>query len=126
DTRAGAGRVFGSVETKNDKTAAERSAMKVDGVKRVMNDLQVVPEAAAKRVAASDDQVQGAVKKRIEQRQALKDHDIKIEIKNGGVRLYGTVGGFAERMTALTVARSTEGVKSVIDDLRIEQKVSQR
>ncbi len=126
DTRDGIVTLFGIVETQNDKTAAERSAMKVDGVKSVMNDLQVVPEVAAKRVAASDDQVQGAVKKRIEQRQALKDDDIKIEVKNGVVRLSGTVDGFGERMTALTVARSTEGVKSVIDDLRIEQKVSQR
>ena len=118
--------LFGNVETENDKTAAERSAMKVDGVKSVKNELQVVPDVAAKRVEASDDQVQDAVKKRIEERQALKDDDIDIEVKNGVVRLSGTVDGFGERMTALTVARSTEGVKSVIDDLRIEQKVSQR
>ena len=38
------------------------------------------------------------------------------------MRLTGKVDGFGERMTALTVARSTEGVKSVIDDLQIEKK----
>jgi len=37
------------------------------------------------------------------------------------VRLTGTVDGFGERMTALTVARSTDGVKSVIDDLQIKK-----
>jgi osmotically-inducible protein OsmY len=126
DTRDGIVSLFGTVETDNDKSAAERSAMKVNGVKSVKNDLQVVPEVAAKRVEARDDQLHDAVKKRIEERQALKDDNIDIEVKNGVVRLSGTVDGFGERMTALTVARSTEGVKSVIDDLRIEQKVSQR
>ena len=43
DTRDGVVTLFGSVETASDKTAAERSAMKVDGVKSVENELQVVP-----------------------------------------------------------------------------------
>lgn len=126
DTRDGIVTLFGAVETENEKAAAGRSAMKISGVKSVQNELQVVPDVAAKRVEARDDQVQDAVKKRIEERQALKDDDINIEVKNGVVRLSGTVDGFGERMTALTVARSTQGVKSVIDDLRIEQKVSAR
>src|SRR5262245_32979785 len=129
DTRDGIVTLFGSVENANDKTAAERSAMKVNGVKSVRNELQVVPDVAAKRVEAADDQIQDAVHKRIEERQALKDDDINIEVKNGVVRLSGTVDGFGERMTALTVARATEGVKSVIDDLQIENHehhVSQR
>jgi hyperosmotically inducible protein len=95
---------------------------KIEGVKSVQNELQVVPEAAANRVAAKDDQVQDAVQKRLEGRDALKDDKIGVEVKNGVVRLTGTVDGFAERMTALTVARSTDGVKSVIDDLKIEKK----
>ena len=126
DTHDGIVTMFGSVENENDKAAATRSAMKVSGVKSVQNELQVIPDVAAKRIEASDDQLQDSVKKRIEERQALKDDNINIEVKNGVVRLSGTVDGFGERMTALTVARSTEGVKSVIDDLRIEEKVSQR
>jgi osmotically-inducible protein OsmY len=120
DTRDGIVTLFGAVETESEKSAAARSAKTIDGVKSVQNDLQVVPSVAAKRVEARDDQVQSAVKKRIEERQALKDDDIKIEVKNGVVRLTGTVDAFSERMTALTVARSTEGVKSVIDDLQIK------
>ena len=126
DTIDGVVTLFGNVETPADKTAAERSAMKVNGVKSVRNELQVVPDVAAKRVEAADDKIQQAVEQRFDERQALKDDKIDIEVKNGVVRLSGTVDGFGERMTALTVARSTQGVKSVIDDLRIEQKVSQR
>lgn len=124
DTRDGIVTLFGSVENESDKAVATRSAMKVSGVKNVQNELQVIPDVAAKRIEARDDQLHDAVKKRIEERQALKDDNINIEVKNGVVRLSGTVDGFGERMTALTVARSTQGVKSVIDDLRIDQKVS--
>jgi hyperosmotically inducible protein len=126
DTQDGVVTLFGSVGTAADKTAAEKSAMRVNGVKSVRNELQVVPDVAAKRVEAADEKIQAAVEQRFEERQALQDDNIDIEVKNGVVRLSGTVDGFGERMTALTVARSTQGVKSVIDDLRIEQKVSQR
>ncbi len=105
---------------KRNPSSPAPSAMKVSGVKTVRNELQVVPDVAAKRVDARDDQLHAAVKKRIEGREALKDDNINIEVKNGVVRLTGTVDGFGERMTALTVARSTDGVKSVIDDLQIK------
>jgi hyperosmotically inducible periplasmic protein len=120
DTYDGVVTMFGNVETADDKAAAERSAMKVGGVKSVRNELQVVPDVAAKRVDAHDDQIKEMVKKRIDERSALKDDSIDIEVKNGVVRLTGTVTGAGDRMTALTVARSTQGVKSVIDDLRIK------
>jgi hyperosmotically inducible protein len=122
DTRSGIVTLFGIVNTEQDKATAERQAMKVDGVKAVENELQVVPEVAANRVEAADDQLVDAVEKRLEEREALKDNNIDVEVKNGVVRLKGTVDGFGERMTALTVARSTKGVKSVVDDLRIERK----
>jgi hyperosmotically inducible protein len=120
DTSEGIVTLFGNVETANDKSAAERSAMKVEGVKSVRNELQVVPDVAAKRVEARDDQIKDMVKKRFDERATLKDDNITIEVKNGVVRLTGTVDKAGERMTALTVARSTQGVKSVIDDLRIK------
>ena len=122
DTRDGIVTLFGIVNSDADKSSAEQYAKKVDGVKGVQNQLQIVPEAAANRVEAKDDQLHKAVQTRLESREGLKDDNIDVEVKNGVVRLTGTVDGFGERMTALTVARSTTGVKSVIDDLRIEKK----
>jgi len=122
DTQNGIVTLFGIVNSEADKSAAEQQAKKVDGVKGVQNALQVVPEVAANKVEARDDQLTDAVKKQIDKREALKDDKIDVEVKNGVVRLTGTVDGFGERMTALTAARSTAGVKSVIDDLRIEKK----
>jgi hyperosmotically inducible protein len=122
DTRDGVVTLFGTVETENDKRAAEKHARTINGVKGVHNELQVVPDVAANRVEARDDQLHDAIEKRLGGREGLKDDNINVEVKNGVVRLTGTVDGFGERMTALTVARSTEGVKSVIDDLQIEKK----
>ena len=122
DTRDGVVTLFGTVETENDKRAAEKHARTISGVKGVHNELQVVPDVAANRVEARDDQLHDAIEKRLGGREGLKDDNINVEVKNGVVRLTGTVDGFGERMTALTVARSTEGVKSVIDDLQIEKK----
>ena len=48
---------------------------------------------------------------------ALKDVDI--EVKNCVARLTGTVPSGAQRLEAAVVARSTTGVCSVQDDLRI-------
>ena len=122
DTNGGIVTLFGKVESDKDKATAERVAKNISGVKGVQNELQVVPAAAADRVAARDDQLQDQVEQRIKEREGLKNDSIDVEVKNGVVRLTGTVDGFGDRMTALTVARSTKGVKSVIDDLKIEQK----
>jgi hyperosmotically inducible protein len=122
DTQEGVVTLFGEVANANDKAAAERSAKKVDGVKSVKNELQVVAKADAKRVDARDDQLEKTVKERIRERAGLKHDQIKVEVKNGVVRLTGTVDGATDRINALTVARSTEGVKSVIDDLKIDDK----
>ena len=122
DTTAGVVTLFGTVNTDADKRAAEKHARTIKGVKGIHNELQVVPEVAANRVEARDDQLHDAIAKRLSGRDSLKDDSIDVEVKNGVARLTGTVDGFGERMTALTVARSTEGVKSVIDDLQIEKK----
>jgi hyperosmotically inducible protein len=122
DTDDGVVTLFGIVSTEQEKAAAEQQAKKADGVKGVENELQVVPDVASSRVEARDDQLEDAVEKRLEGHTALQDDDIEVEVKNGVVRLTGTVDGAGERMTALTVARATQGVKSVVDDLRVEHK----
>lgn len=126
DTNEGIVTLFGIVNTDQEKTIAEQQTKKSDGVKGVENELQVVPEVAANRVEQRDDALHDAVEKRLESRASLKDDNIGVEVKNGVVRLTGSVDGSGERMTALTVARSTQGVKSVIDGLSIDTKSAQR
>jgi hypothetical protein len=40
-----------------------------------------------------------------------------VDVKNGVVRLTGTVDNQSDRITALTVTRSTHGVRGLVDDL---------
>ena len=50
--------LFGIVSSQDAKAAAEADALKVSGVKRVVNELQVVPSAQQQAVNASDDELQ--------------------------------------------------------------------
>lgn len=118
DTRESVVTLFGIVPTAEARDAAEVDARNVPGVRRVRNELQVVPSAKQAAVEAKDDEVQREVKKAIESHENLKGVDV--EVKNCVARLTGTVSGGMERLEAAVVTRSTAGVCAVQDDLRIE------
>ena len=108
--------LFGIVGSQDAKAAAEADALKVSGVKRVVNELQVVPSAKQQAVNASDDELQHEVRK------ALDEHelrDVGLEVRNGVARLTGTVPTGARNLEAAVVARSVPGVRAVQDDLRL-------
>ena len=117
DTRNGVVTLFGIVPSKASKQAAEADARKVGGVTRVMNELQVVPSSARETVNAHDDVVKRDVEQAMSSRQDLKD--VGVEVKNGVVRLSGTVPTEAHRLDAAIAARATAGVRAVQDDLRV-------
>jgi osmotically-inducible protein OsmY len=119
DTTDGVVTLFGTVPTDAAKRAAESEVRKVSGVKAVDNKLTIVPAAAEKQVAASDADIKDRVEDRLE-KDAAVGHDIDVEVSNGTVRLTGTVTSQSERLQALTTARATAGVRSVVDSLRVE------
>jgi hyperosmotically inducible protein len=122
DTRGGVVTLFGSVPTDAARKTAEAEARKVDGVKSVKNQLQVVPASVAAGVEQKDEQIQSTVKERLGERSELSDADIAVEVKNGVVRLTGSVASQSDRLAALTTARASEGVRSVVgDQLRVER-----
>jgi hyperosmotically inducible protein len=122
DTLGGVVTLFGTVPTEEARRAAETEVRKVDGVRSVENDLQVVPQVSAGAVGAQDDLVQEAIEKRLKARDELSDASIDVEVANGVARLTGTVPSQADRLTALTLARTTEGVRAVVGDLAVKAK----
>ena len=50
---------------------------------------------------------------------ALEDSDIDVDTNNGNVTLNGTVASAAGRERAVAIAKATDGVKNVTDNLRI-------
>ena len=120
DTDNGVVTLFGVVDSQKAKDAATTETRKVDGVKSVMNDLQIVAPGKQAAVAENDDAIKDAVSKRIDGNSQLSDAHITIEVKNGIVRLTGTVPNQTLRLVAATTARSISGVRSVHDELKIE------
>lgn len=121
DTDRGVVTLFGTVGTEEVKSRAERVVSNLDGVKGVENELQVVPEVAAGRIEAGDEEIRSAIEKKIAGRQALSDADIEVGVENRVARLKGRVASQSDRMTALSLARSADGVDSVIDDLKLKR-----
>jgi hyperosmotically inducible protein len=119
DTQNGAVTLFGLVPSETSKVAAAAEAKKVSGVRVVHNDLQVVPKSAQNKVEVKDDELTRKVNEAIDQREVLSKADIDVEVKNGVVRLTGTVPNESLRLVAATTARSISGVRSVHDELKL-------
>jgi len=108
--------LFGIVSSQDAKVAAETDTLKVNGVKRVVNELQVVARAKQPSVNARDDELQRGV------RRALDEHDfagVSLEVRNGVARLTGSVPTGARGHEAAVAARSVPGIRAVEDDLRL-------
>jgi osmotically-inducible protein OsmY len=117
DTRDGVVTLFGIVPAAAAKRAAEADVRKVSGVTKVKNELEVVASAKQPAVKMQDADIQRDVKKSFEDHAGLSNVDIAV--KNCVARLTGTVPSGSQRLEAAVVARSTVGVCSVNDDLRI-------
>jgi len=116
ETRAGVVTLFGTVHSQQAKAAAAEVTRKVSGVKRVVNDLQVMTRAKEAAVKVRDEDIESDVKKALVK---ADFKDIRVEVKNGVVRLTGTVPTGARRLDAAVLARSIQGVRAVKDDLRL-------
>jgi len=77
--------------------------------------------ALAVTVACSqtDAGITSAVKTKMAADNTVKASEINVDTHNHVVTLNGTVGSAAEKERAVTIARNTNGVNSVVDDLRV-------
>ncbi len=119
DTRRGQVTLFGVVDSKDAKDAVVAETRKVPGVRGVVDALQVVPSEKESAVAEKDEAIQAAVAKRIDADRRLADARIVVEVKNGVARLSGSVLSPLDRLTALTLTRTTRGVRSLVDELKV-------
>lgn len=120
DTQNGIVTLFGTVATDEARRNAEATVESLDGVRAVRNELQVVAPAQQEATARQDEEIAEALAKRFDERSSLADADIDVQVENGTVRLSGKVDSQADRISALTLARTTEGVRGVTGELRVE------
>lgn len=121
DTRDGVVTLFGIVPSDSAKKAAEANARKVSGVKDVRNELQVVADAKRDAVDAKDDDIERGVEQALAKSKQVDEDGIDVSVKDGIVRLTGSVDSESDRLAAGFAARSTPGVRAVlVEDLRVE------
>ena len=146
-TTSGAGVVTleGEVDSAEDKAEAVRIATGTEGVTRVEDRLKVdrdagrdtaatretEPRAARETATAADVEPPDAWLTAKIQSKYFIDTDVKgrridVDTQNGVVTLTGSVGSEAERRQAVALARNTDGVREVKDQLRLDASVRER
>ena len=113
DTRDGTVTLSGKVDTEQARAAADEVAKKVDGVKSVNNQLQVVPEAKRKEVDATDEKITDAIEKAMDTDPSLTDVGLSANSNNGVITLDGTVETREQLLKAAEAIRKVPGVRSV-------------
>jgi len=115
ETKDGVVYLRGKVDTPEAKAAAVEIAQKVEGVKSIKDDLQVVAEPARKAVEAKDSDIAKAVEARLSRDSELK----KVEVRSdaGVVVLTGQVPTINASAKASEMARGVDGVRSVRNEL---------
>jgi hyperosmotically inducible periplasmic protein len=117
DTLNGNVTIHGKVGTTADRTRAEQTVLKVDGVKKVKNLLQVVPVSMKDIVAVNDSDVKDRVEASL--KADTKMDDVKVtSVNNGVVLLSGKAANITETLRAIENAYSVNGVHRVSSDIQ--------
>lgn len=113
DTHDGVVKLFGVIQSAAAREAAGDAARSVEGVRKVENDLEIVPRGERKEIVRKDEQLREDLAKAFESRDGFEDARIRFEVANGVVRLKGTASSRSQVLAAATAARSVEGVRAV-------------
>jgi hyperosmotically inducible protein len=113
--------LFGAVTRPSLKSDAENVVKKIEGVTRVVNDIEVLP------LSPNDDRLRLAVYRAVYGFTSLNRYalaavpSIHIIVKNGNVTLVGVVSSTADKNTAGIQANGVAGVFSVKNELVVSQ-----
>jgi hyperosmotically inducible protein len=118
DTVDGIVSLRGNVDTGSQRAETERIARSVRGVRGVKNELSVKsPETIGTHI--DDAGITAAVKTAFATDPDVKALSIDVDTRDGVVTLSGRVGSAAERARAEDIARRTNGVKAVHNELTV-------
>lgn len=117
DTMNGEVTLRGMVATDAEREDAERLARDTDGVREVDNQLEIGQVGLGEEV--SDAWIVTKVKSQLAADPEVNPFNIDVDSMKGEVTLSGVVTGERAREEAERIARTTEGVKSVRNEIRI-------
>lgn len=117
DTNRGLVTLHGTVASQVARERAAAIAAATDGVKSVKNNLRVARASAGTRM--QDGWVKAKIAAQLIVESALDNSDIDIDVGRGAVTLTGTVSSESGRARAESLARITDGVTSVRNNLKV-------
>ena len=117
DTTHGNVTMHGKVATTEDRTRAEQTVRKLDGVKNVKNLLQVVPSDEKELVAAADSDVKERVEASLKTDSTLEAVKVA-SVNKGVVLLSGKTDDLTQKLRAIENAYSVNGVRRVASDIQ--------
>ena len=129
-TRAGVVSLAGTVPNEASRARAISIAKSTDGVKTVTDSLRIAPAKSMTADAKSTAKTAGRsindgwIKSKIYAQfltdwSVFEDSDIDIDVSNGGVALNGSVKTANAKTRAVAIAKATDGVKTVTDNLKV-------
>ena len=121
DTDKGVVTLNGMVDTSAERSLAENLAREVQGVREVVNSLQVrgASPGGSGNTDFTDAAITAAVKTALAFKKDVKAHNINVETRDGVVTLIGTVDSEAEKELAERTTLDTAGVRSVNNRLNV-------
>jgi len=112
--------LLGQVVRPTTKSDAENSVKRIEGVEKVVNNIQVLPNSP------NDDRIRRAVYLSIYRNTVLNQYELRavppihIIVDRGHVTLEGVVARQMDKQVAEIQAKSVSGVFSVTNNLRVE------
>lgn len=117
----------GTVETQNDNEKLEKAVRKIDGVRDVRNEVEVVNNAGARRDAntrqPSDAEIAEEVRDALAPGMFTQGYNrVSSEVSNGTVRLTGSVETQNDKAELEKTVRGIDGVRAVKNEVQVLSK----
>ena len=109
--------ITGEVPSEEAKAAIGEQAARIVGVKEVINETTVGP-ASSLSVRSNDSYITSKVKARLVDEKNLSATHVKVVTESGVTYLMGIVND-REAKVAVTIARTTEGVRKVVNVMEV-------
>jgi len=110
----------GTVDNYTQKKEAEQVVKNIAGVKAVVDDVKVDLYFSAIK---SDTDIAASVTKALQENWAVPYHSLKVTVENGWVTLEGILHWNFQRKAADNAIRYLDGVRGVIDKIKIEAEI---
>lgn len=110
----------GSIPSYIEKSAAESAALRVSGVKAVVEKIEVkLPNLFQK----NDQDIAKAVLEQFNWNTQIPSDTVKVSVENGQVKLAGDVEWEFQRSTAERLVRGLRGVKGIVNKISIKPRI---